>query len=913
MRFRVPRLPALLAALVVLAPPVASAADAVPSLEALRHGYADKLSALAEEAKGAHLGSIALRLFEDAEALYPDQPAARTALGWTREGSKWKPPRDTIPGDGWADDGESDLVRIEKKETALRADFVKSLVAAAAAAKAKKAPADRVDELLWAAIAVDPSDPAPRKALGHSMVAGRYVAPEHAALVAAGLGPTAADLATAAEPIATTEVPARVKSLAGWSDPIPAALKAPTAGEVTSLSNADWARSGAEHLERARHWLTRVLAAEGTNGPAFGFVHPGSMAVARELLTADPAAKPLAAYLGIRPVLTLGSTGLVLATGESSLALLDGLVSTRVESDFLARTTTEDGTKWLAECVGIVASMRLLGTTVGFATTTRRLSTLTGPQRRTGEPLIAFVRRLVAGGADPGLGAVADSADRRLQPYELLVGASVVDWLLRRDATKAAAFLSGFLAATGTPEARTSAAATAAGFASTRALDDAWRHFVADAYPAALSAPTSRTAFRIGALTPMKTVGFVDSVYVPQFHRVSGQLILGGRPYLCEETSPGGSVRLGPYTYGDPPRTVDKDGEFTFPVAREYGGGNIDVKFELSRSGGTWVASRAEAFQGDLDGHPVAVYDLDLDGRFGGLGRDGICLDHLDRPIPLGREMAIGAKVYEIRRLGPDGREIAWRARPVEAKGPDLEAWLAINDVRIASGLPGLVFDPELARGATAHAAYLVANHGVAFSRADAAHEDASKKGATPEGGLAASHGLAADEPTPRAAVRRWLASPREAAFLLDPDARRGAIGASGGVVVFALRDDPSDEPSEFRGPLRFPSADVPGDAGACGVDLVRFDRSFAGAGCPVWVRVAPGRVKLTALRLTLASGAEVPTTRLEGERLGIPGLVALVPAQPLKAATKYALVCSTLSDGGIVAQRAGAFTTASP
>ena len=880
-----------------MAPTDARAADAVPSLESLRHAYADRLAALGEDARGAHLGALALRLFDDANALAPDQPVARAALGWTRDGSGWKPPVNVIPGDGWADDGEPELARLEKKESQLRADFVKQLVAAAAAAKTKKLPADRAEELLWAAVAIDPSDPAPRKALGHREIGGRFVAPEHETMLAAGLGPTPGDEALASSSVETTEAASPVQTLAGWPDPVPKGAKAPTAGQVHSLSNTRWVKEGAAHLERARRWLEGAIGAPGEVGAAYAFVHAGSLAVARTLVTSDPNARGVVSFLGFRPILVLGNTGLVLAVGETPLALFDGLVTTRVENDLVARAAGDDSVRWLGECAGVAAAIRLLGTTVGFAATTQVFAGVTGPIRRVGEPLPAFVRRLVATGSDPGLEALATQRDRRLYPRELLVGGFVVDWLLRRDAPKGAAFLSTYLASKGGPAERLTAAATAAGFASTRAVDEAFRRFVADLEPVVPSGSASKSPWKIAQLSPMKTVGLVTSLYVPQFHRVSGQLWLGGRPYACDAPVAGGPVRFRGYGRGDGPRTSEKDGEFPFSVAREYGGGDFDVRVELSREGEHWVARRAEGFEGSLDGHPVAAFDLDVDGRFGSFGRDGLVFDHADRPVPLERELALGSKVYEIRRVGPDGRELAWRSKPTDAKGPELEAWLALNDVRLASGLPGLVFDAESAMGTAMHASYLFANHGLTFTPADASREDSTKTDATVVGARVAGHCLAADEPTPRAAIRRWLASPREAALLLDPDARRGAIGTANGVVVFVTRDEAHDAPSEFRGPLVYPSADVVADPGACGVDLVRSDRSFAGSGCPILVRVSPGRVELLSCRLELA-GAEVATVRFDATSIGMAGLVALVPKAPLKPATKYQLVVETKADG---------------
>lgn len=139
--------------------------------------------------------------------------------------------------------------------------------------------------------------------------------------------------------------------------------------------------------------------------------------------------------------------------------------------------------------------------------------------------------------------------------------------------------------------------------------------------------------------------------------------------------------------------------------------------------------------------------------------------------------------------------------------------------------------------------------------------------------------------------------------MLLDPDARRGAFGSANGVVVFVTSDEAGDEASEFRGPLVYPSFDVPGDPGPCGADLVRLDRAFAVAGCPVFVRVAPGRVELMSFHLKLA-GADVETVPYDGAAVGMPGLHALVPKAPLRPATKYEILVETKADGRLSRRR---------
>lgn len=877
-------LPVLIVLASALAPTRLRAAEPIPGVDALRRAYADRLSALAEEAKGAHLGSIALRLFEDANALAPDQVAARTALGWTREGAGWKPPGNVVPGEGWADDGEPELARFEKKESGLRADFVKALVAAAATARGRKAPADDVDEFLWAAVAIDPSDPAPRRALGHRESGGRFVAPAHAAIAAAGLEPTAADRAIAREAVELAAATPPVRTLAGWPDPVPAGFRAPSAGSVFSLSRSGAARTGAEVLERARRWFAALAGDEtAAAGPAFGFVEAGSIETARALLAADPDARASLDFLGVRPAIALGRTGLILVVGESTLALHDALVFTRVENDVTTRSRERAGVRWLGQALGTCAALRLLGTTVGFAASSRVFSGVAGPIRRRDEPLRAFARRLVATGADPGLEAIAAREDRARLPRDVLVAGFVLDWLLRRDEAAARAFVATYLATTGSPGDRVRAASKAAGFASVAALDGAWRRFVADVHPVAPAPAAAAGGWKVAELDPMKSLDGFDSIHRPVDEPVAGSIWLGGRPYLCEVVGGGAAVRFYGTGATDPPRTTEKGGVFPFTISREYGGGYIDVRIELARGPGGWTARRAEAFHGTLDGHAVSVFDLDLDGRFGGFGRDGVAFDAGRLLLPLEREIALGSRVYQIRRVGPDGRQLVWRSRPIAVAGRDLEAFMAINDARVASGVPALVWDADVASGL-----------------------------AEP-GSDVAARAIRAEEASPRAAVRRWLAGPPTCATLLEPSARRGAIATSAGSVTFAAGSSRGDEPGGFRGPLVYPAPDSAADSRRAGADLLRV-LAVAEAGAPIVVRFADGSGVVAAdveFSLTTEAGTVVDARLLDHPPTARPDVLAFVPRAPLAASTAFRARL-TYPAGGRRATRTWAFRTGS-
>jgi hypothetical protein len=860
-----------------------------------RAAQADRLAKLGAEAIAAHLGTTARRLYEEALALAPDHAGARLALGWTQDGDTWIPPDDAVPPPGWADDGETNLGKFAKREAEVRLEYVKALVAAASVAK--PATPEVADELLWAAIAADPTDPAPRRALGHAEVEGRYVAPEHAAILAAGLGPTQADRTAANEPTDAHPIHSKVDRLLGRTQPIPEGFRSRSAGQVHSLSPGVDAAEGARLLERARIWLDATFG-NAPRGDPYTIVVVLGTGVARHLLTANELDGKVD-QLGVRSAIPMGKLPLLLVSGESETALFDALVATRVESDVAARDVKR-GARWLGRAVGVVASLRLLGATTGFAASAGRPAGSKGPTRRPEEPLLAFARRLAATASDTPLPTIASDDDRLAPPCDLLVTALVLDFLLRRDPASGRQFVTTYLFTSGTPEVRLETAATAAGFASLDALSRAWRRFACDVYPAEVARGPSGAAWKIAPLAPPKTRSTAASLYAPLRRRVTDQVTLGGRSFLLADADYGKGVRAQGYRATDPLRVVTKASTLPFPMEREYGGGRVDAKLELAPGGPAWTYRRAESFAGLLDGVPVEVLDLDVDGRFGGFERDGLVLDKGRFALPLPRQLALGARVVEIRRVGPDGKEIAWRVFPSDAKGPDLEAWLALNSLRAACGVPPLVFDAGLAAGCAAHASYVATNLGLEAGPDDVLREDASKPDATREGAGVAARCLAADEATPSAAVARWLASPRPLAALLDPTARRGALGAAKGVVVFTsvARSDLDAEP--FRGPLVYPFDGAPAFAGAAGQDLVRSENRLTAAGRPILVWMAPGRGEVKDVEVVPAdgSGSRLELLRWDGLAWGRPGLVAFAPSAPLARDVAYRLRATLALDG---------------
>jgi hypothetical protein len=157
------------------------------------------------------------------------------------------------------------------------------------------------------------------------------------------------------------------------------------------------------------------------------------------------------------------------------------------------------------------------------------------------------------------------------------------------------------------------------------------------------------------------------ALFARRTHGVAGSLWLAGRPYRCRPVSDGQAVEVEALAAGAPPRVVRAPGVVPFSIPREGGGGFVEVRVELLRDGPSWTASAADGWGGTVDGHALVFADLDLDGRYGGFLRDGVATDAAFT-FPLRRELVLDRKVLELRRVGPDGRAVAWRARPLAAR-----------------------------------------------------------------------------------------------------------------------------------------------------------------------------------------------------------------------------------------------------
>ncbi len=772
-------------------------AEPTDALIGLRKSHAKRLGKLADAAKDAHLAAVALRLFQQANGLDPELAEARLALGWTRDGSDWKAPDPRIvAGAGWADDGEQSLARFERQEAAARLEHGKDLVEAALAAQVRKAPPAEVERLLWAAIAADPDDPAPRQVLGHKQDGGRFVAPEHAALLTAMRAKAWRERAAQWPSIAITEGKAEGALVPGFV-PTVRVTAGPVPDVAVGTGDAGTVRAAARGLAAARTLLDELLGAPAEARSALTFAVVGTRAAFESLLAAgglNAEARASAQGWASWP-LSSGATYALLA-GRPSEAAVEAAGAT-AEADANGRGGGGGRARWLTQGLACFVSEHATGRAAGYAAYLKATAGDAGPLRRPGESVAAFARRMVAWEQDPSLREISADEGHVLHPRDVAKVGSILEWLALLGADRFKGFVLGVLSTPGSAGARLEAATKAAGFDDPAAFEASWRRFVLDLVEAAADPASERKeAWKITKLDRAKKLPAAEALHGDPVHEVTGSLWLGGRPYPCEVVEGGAAVKLYPLTQRAAYRFLREPGVAPFTIPAEYGGGFTEIRVELLREGKGWTVKAADAWQGSVDGHVLTFFDVDLDGRFGGFDRDGVLVGDGLVMQPLRRELVIGAKVYEIRRVAPDGQAIAWRSRPLgPAKGPELEAFLRWNEWRVAGGAPALLWDATLA----------------ASEQRRLAAEPPSTAPA-PAGG-------------PVGAVEAWMRGP-SAAALLDPDVRAGGVVRAGAALVPAFAPADGAAPSAFvRGPFVAPGPDLegvaPGAEGAAGPPIV--------------------------------------------------------------------------------------------
>lgn len=891
-------------------------------MASIRRAHGRRLAAFATWCREARLGTLAFRTFEQALAFDPENDEAREALGWKRSGGDWTPPDPRrAPPEGWPDDGEAKIDEAAKRETSLRSELVKELVAAADAARAKKAPPEDVQRLLWAVLAADPGHLVARRLLGHTeRNAGGYAAPEDAPILAALSKHAEARAKIAALAVPTREASAEAK-VDGWSQAIPLGAESPMRDRVYSLTDPGWTAPLAVWLWKGREHLLRMLdlapKADAKAVPRLNVLHVGDRSLADALIDAQPGLSPqqrARAKSGTN--LTLGGA-YVLVVAESLSDAENAVVRIQVEGTMAAREGDRTGAEWLSSALAQVATRRLLGTYLGFAAEARRYAGDTGPVRSPEEPFDAFVRRLVATGAAPPLAELLAHPQADRPPREHALLGSFLEWLFLSDNPKAAKFVAAVGRGTATEApARAEAALAEAGLPALAVLDESWRRYVIDTYPLVPSLAVRDAqggAWKISKLQRANSFPVAQPLFAPLDRPVRGRLWVASQGFTCEVVEDGQGVRLHPLS-GNAYRVVREEGVYPFKVPSEYGGGWVEMHVALARAPVGWTVRTADAMTGPIDGAPFTFLDVDIDGKYAGFDRDGYVLPGSDFVLPLRREIVVGAKAIEFRRIAPDGSEAAWRTRPLAAMGRDLEGLQRVNAWRLACGLPALGWDPVPSVGALLHAEYLARNFPAAIPDEEAGRQDKDKPGATPAGAQWAPTGIVLKASTPTAAVDRLLASLKPRVLLLDPDARLLAGAFAGGIAAFStVGPEPGLPPSGFRGPVFFPapnSKEIPVRAGPDVVALL----ALPDAGCPVTIQFRRGEdPQALAVDLTLSGPGGRPIALARPDpaagRLVAPGCAVFVPKAPLAARVVH-LATATFVRGGKKETRTWSFTT---
>jgi hypothetical protein len=530
--------------------------------------------------------------------------------------------------------------------------------------------------------------------------------------------------------------------------------------------------------------------------------------------------------------------------------------------------------RWITQAAAQVVTGLLLGSPRGYAATTQGIAGDTGPVIRPGERVPAFVRRMAAMGADPRLAEIANGDPRSLHPRDVAKAGAVLDWLFLRDPAACARFLAA--ARVGGPDALRAGAA-AAGWPDVESMEEAWRRYAFDLLPWE-PPPAPGGSWRVTKLDRLASFPSAESAFAPLDRPVPGALWFGGRPFTCEVVEDGQAVRLWPIDEGARPRVVREPGVHPFRIAREYGGGLVEVRVALARDGPSWTVAPADAMGGTIDGHALAFLDLDLDGRYGGFGRDAVLVGTSGTWIPLPRTLVLGTRAYEIRRVAPDGREVAWRPRPLAVRGADADAMARWNAWRLAAGVAPL--DVTEASAAGNAAPVLLGT-------------------------------LVFDASSLAIALDAWFGRPDTRALLLAPEANRVTVSPAKGSTVATLHADPDLVPGSFRGPVLGPPP------GATGVPPL----ARGGAGpkaLPITLQFRPGAdVDALDVAVTVVGpdGAPVRTTRLDAAAAASAGLVvppgtaAFLPAAPFAPRARYE-VSAAFGRGAARTTRSWTFAT---
>ena len=322
------------------------------------------------------------------------------------------------------------------------------------------------------------------------------------------------------------------------------------------------------------------------------------------------------------------------------------------------------------------------------------------------------------------------------------------------------------------------------------------------------------------------------------------------------------------------------------------------VRLCFEESGeGTWTYAGAEAVEADVEGTPLRIFDLDLDGRYDGFGSDGIAAHGGSVALPLEREFPHGRHRVTILSVDAAKGWIRARVEPLEGNEAQLAVLAGINDLRVSHGLPPVGLDPALSRGCCAHARYLRVWGWTGTT--DPHVQDHGPDAVSEEGAAAARRSVIARAPGTVALDWYWrswyhrigLMSPGLSRVGID-DGREGISIVDVGQRFDAERDEALQKAWPWQDPVV-----VPAD-GATGVPLQSSPEmlgepvpDLGSRGFPVMAVFRYRFLDLGEVTATLeeeSRGKWIPVPFLYPERKKYPYVVGLVPARPLKPATRY-------------------------
>lgn len=219
----------------------------------------------------------------------------------------------------------------------------------------------------------------------------------------------------------------------------------------------------------------------------------------------------------------------------------------------------------------------------------------------------------------------------------------------------------------------------------------------------------------------------------------------------------------------------------------------LELLFEQDERG-QWTFGAHSARLFEVDGLPLCLIDLNLDGQYG-TTLDGWSWGAGAPVLPLASRLVIGARELRIVDLAKDGSSMRASFTEIAGVGGRAPALERLNQLRQADGLDPVTLNSELSSACSAHARYLAANNWDGES--DPHDQDPRGKETSREGRAAASQSEILALPAEEAIDALW-SNPRTRALFGDPDLN--SIGLSETKFGFTVIDAKSRGTRRERG-----------------------------------------------------------------------------------------------------------------